>query len=63
MASYPYKCTNCNDEFTDVISIMKYERKTKCTKCNEETLQRVIKTSSISFKGSGFTPSNIFKSG
>ncbi len=40
-----------------------YERKTTCPKCDKETLQRVIGTSAIGFKGSGFTPSNVFKSG
>lgn len=63
MASYPYKCTNCTHEFVDVMSMSEYERKTTCPKCDKETLHRVIGTSAISFKGSGFTPSNIFKSG
>jgi len=63
MASYPYKCTKCEHKFVDVMSMASYEKKVKCPKCDKDTLQRVIGTSAISFKGGGFTPSNIFKSG
>ena len=63
MASYPYKCAGCEHEFVDVMSMTKYERKTECPKCKEPKLNRVISASSIGFKGSGFTPSNVFKSG
>lgn len=58
MATYNYKCKQCEHEI-EIVQSMKDKQLTKCPSCKENKLQQVIKTSGVfSLKGSGW-----FKSG
>lgn len=42
MATYDYKCTNCDNELIDVKQSIHDDALTTCPKCDMDTLQRII---------------------
>ena len=58
MTIYEYHCSNCNDDF-EKEGVFGLEQKIpKCPKCNSsKQVRKIISTSSIIFKGDGFTKS------
>lgn len=53
MPAYDYKCFDCNYVFEKFQSINDESIKI-CPKCHKESVERIMSSVGISFKGSGF---------
>jgi len=52
MPIYSYKCEKCGETF-DFLQRFSDPKKTECPKCKENTLHKMLTTSSFSIKGEG----------
>lgn len=54
MVKYDYKCKDCEHEF-EAQRAYTETKKEKCPNCNKTNTRKIIRVSSIQFRGDGFT--------
>tara|TARA_Y100001951_G_scaffold91675_1_gene85875 strand:+ start:116 stop:451 length:336 start_codon:yes stop_codon:yes gene_type:complete len=42
MPEYPYRCSACEHEFSDIMPMKQYKKRKKCPECKKYKLERVL---------------------
>lgn len=59
MPTYAYRCTECEEEFTRMLSLSEYNDPQTCPNCQHRPAQKLITPVGVIFKGDGWVDKNL----